>query len=166
MRVEDICTRDVKSCTRETTLADAGNLMWDGNCDVLPVVDEIGKVIGVITDRDIGMAAAVTRQPAPSMPVRVAFQPDVPVCRLGDGVRDALRTMRIHKVLRLPVVDGAGVIKGILSLTDVALAVMPDRLAGPTDVSFEDLALALKTIFAPRKREAATVPTPDRITYV
>ena len=166
MKVEDICTRDVKSCTREIPLADAGNLMWEENCDVLPVVDEIGKVLGVITDRDICMAAAVTRQPAPSMPVRVAFQPDVPLCRLGDGVRDALRTMRNHKVRRLPVVDGAGVLRGMVSLTDVALAAMPDRAAGPTDVSFEDLALAFKTIFAPRKREPAPVPSPETTSYV
>jgi CBS domain-containing protein len=166
MKVEDICTRDVKSCTRETPLADAGNLMWDENCDVLPVVDEIGKVLGVITDRDICMAAAVTRQPAPVMPVRVAFQPDVPACRLGDGVRDALRMMRFHKVRRLLVVDGAGILKGILTLTDVALAAKPDRVADTTDVSYEDLALAFKTIFAPRGKEADPVPAPETTTYV
>jgi len=53
MKVKDICTRTVTSCTPETTLADAGWAMWEADCGVLPILDETGKVAGVLTDRDI-----------------------------------------------------------------------------------------------------------------
>lgn len=157
MKVEDVCVRSVRSCTKESTLADAGNLMWEGNCDALPVVDEVGRVVGIIFDRDVCMAAAVTGQPASAMPVRVAFHPRVHTCRMLDGVRDALRTMRIRRVRRLPVVDGADLLQGMLSLEDLARAAKPDREAGSGDISFEDLALALKMIGAPPEPEGARV---------
>jgi CBS domain-containing protein len=158
MKVEEICTRAVKSCTRETSLAEAADLMWETDCGILPVIDEAGKVIGVATDRDICMALALTGQPAADVPVRVLLRPVLHTCRPADEARDALRTMRTQKVRRLPVVDGAGVLLGMLSFSDVALAAKPDRLAGPSDVSDEDLVLALKAISD--RKPAAVAPSP------
>ena len=57
MKVEEVMTRDVQSCYPETNLAEAAMQMWRGDFGVLPVVDS-GKVVGMITDRDICMAAA------------------------------------------------------------------------------------------------------------
>jgi len=146
MKVEEICTRNVRSCTKATTLAEAGNLMWEADCGFLPILDESGKVVGVVTDRDVCMALAVIGEAAAHAPVQVQVRPVVHTCRMGDGVREALRTMRVQKVRRLPVVDGAGVLQGIVSLSDVALAAKPERLAGPADVTDEDVVLALKAI--------------------
>jgi CBS domain-containing protein len=74
--------------------------------------------------------------------------------------------MRTQKVRRLPVVDGAGVLQGLLSLNDVALAAKPDRLAEPSDVTYEDLALALKTICGRRLSLEARVPAPQPTAFV
>src|SRR6185436_11839880 len=132
MKVEEICTRTVKSCGRETSAADAADAMWEAGCGALPVVDESGRVVGVVTDRDLCMALALTGQRADDLPVRSLLRPTLHTCRLTDEVRDALRTMRLQKIRRLPVVDGAGVLQGMLSLADLVRVSRPDALAGPS----------------------------------
>jgi CBS domain-containing protein len=58
MKVQDVMTSGVKSCRPETSLAAAVVMMLDYDCGALPVVDDENKVIGMITDRDIAIAAA------------------------------------------------------------------------------------------------------------
>lgn len=165
MRVREICTRVAKSCGPDTNLADAGWTMWDGDCGVLPVVDETGKVVGVITDRDICMGVATKHRPAREIAVREVINSKVHSCQLNDDVRDALKTMRSAKVRRLPVMDAEGKLQAVLSLNDVALAARPDKTAKPTDITYEDLALTLKSICehrAPAKEQVekrTLVPT-------
>jgi CBS domain-containing protein len=160
MKVEEIFTREVKSVGRETSAADAADLMWEADCGALPVVDEGGRVVGIVTDRDLCMALALTNRPAGELPVRSVLHPTLHTCRPSDEVRDALRQMRLHRIRRLPVVDGAGVLQGMLSFADLARAARPDVLAGPADIADEDLLLALKMISA-RKRVPETAPAPE-----
>jgi CBS domain-containing protein len=160
MKVEEIFTREVKSVSPETSAADAADLMWEADCGALPVVDEGGRVVGIVTDRDLCMALALTGRPAPDLPIRSVVHPTLYTCRPSDEVRDALRQMRLHRIRRLPVVDGAGVLQGMLSFADLARAARPDALAGPADIADEDLLLALKTISA-RKRIDAPAPAPE-----
>jgi CBS domain-containing protein len=161
MRVEEICTRPAKSCSVQTSLAEAATILWDAGCGSLPVVDEVGKVVGLVADRDIGLAVAVVAGPAAEVPVRVVFHPAPATCRDSEDVRDALCTMRTRKVRRLPVVDGAGILCGMLSFTDVALAARPEHLAAPGDVTDEDVVLALKSIGAARRSGHGEVPAPQ-----
>ena len=165
MKVQEICTLKVKSCGRQTSAADAADLMWEADCGALPVVDEGGRVVGVVTDRNICMALALTGQPAADLPVRSLLSPIVHTCRPSDEVRDALRMMRLHKVRRLPVVDGAGVLQGMLSFSDLVRAARPDALAGAADIADEDIALAFKTICA-RKQVEKPIPAPQTTAIV
>jgi len=59
MKVEQLMTRDVKVCAESDTLNRAAELMWNSDCGCVPVIsiNGEGKVVGVITDRDIAMAA-------------------------------------------------------------------------------------------------------------
>lgn len=150
MKVKDICTRAVRSCTLDTKLAEAGWSMWEGDCGILPVVDDAGKVVGVISDRDICMAVVTRYRPAAEIKVREVGPWAVKTCRLDDDVRRALKTIRQSRVRRLPVVDAKGRLQGILSLNDVALATKSDLSADPEDVTYEDLALALKAVCSRR----------------
>lgn len=52
VKVEEVMTRDVKSCAPDTDLAAAVKMMWDNDCGALPVVDERDRAVGMITDRD------------------------------------------------------------------------------------------------------------------
>jgi CBS domain-containing protein len=146
MKVKEICTQAVKTCTPDTRLSDAGWAMWEGDCGILPVVDDTGKVVGVITDRDICMSASTKYRPAAEIAVREAFSGNLLTCSANDDVRTALKIMRQAGIRRIPVVDAKGKLEGILSLNDIALASQSDRSAQLADVTYEDVALAMKAI--------------------
>lgn len=131
MKVQDIMTRDVRSCRPEMNLAEVVKLMWELDCGVLPVVKADGRIAGIITDRDICIAIATRGQTADRIGVRDVTGGKVSTCRPEDDVSTALQTMKTQKVRRLPVVDAEGRLKGILSLNDV---VMRSGAAPATDI--------------------------------
>ena len=70
MKIQNIMTTNVASCSPDTNLAAAAGLLWDYDCGSLPVVDRERKVVGVITDRDLCMAAATKNRLASEITVR------------------------------------------------------------------------------------------------
>jgi CBS domain-containing protein len=119
MKVRDIMTREVQTCTPDTSLTDVARLMWEGCCGIIPIVDARGAVAGIITDRDISMALVASSR----KPVNIAAQ-DVMVravhgCGPDDDLHAALAVMKRYRVRRLPVIDGHGALEGILSIDDV-----------------------------------------------
>ena len=131
MKVRDIMTTDVKACRPETNLAEAVNLMWKGDCGVLPVVKADGKIFGMITDRDICVAMATRGRTADRIAVRDVTAGQAYTCLPDDDASAALQTMKAQRVRRLPVVDAEGRLKGILSLNDV---VTHAGAASPTEI--------------------------------
>ena len=121
MKVRDLMTADVKSCSSDTNLAAAASRMWEGDCGALPVVDDDGKFIGMITDRDICMAVATRPRLASDILVGEVTSGAIYVCHPTDEVQFALKTMRKEKVRRLPVVNDKGILQGILSTNDIIL---------------------------------------------
>jgi CBS domain-containing protein len=120
MKVKDLMTTDVKRCSPETNLASAAKIMWEGDCGAVPVTDERDHVVGVITDRDICIAAATRPSREGEIPVKDVISKAVYSCAPGDDVRAALDTMKARKVRRLPVVDQGGRLVGIVSIHDIA----------------------------------------------
>jgi CBS domain-containing protein len=121
MKVRDLMTTDVKSCNSDTNLAAAASRMWEGDCGALPVVDDDGKFIGMITDRDICMAVATRPQLASDILVGEVTSGAIYVCHPTDEVQFALKTMQKERVRRLPVVNDKGILQGILSTNDIIL---------------------------------------------
>jgi CBS domain-containing protein len=119
MLVESLMTRDVESARPESTLADAAGVMWRRDCGVVPVVDEDGGVVGVITDRDICMALSTRGRPAAEVRVSEVMARGVQTCTPVDDVREALEAMGRRQVRRLPVVDSRGHLVGLLSINDI-----------------------------------------------
>lgn len=123
MRVEQLMTKDVSSCDESDRLTEAATIMWERDCGAAPVVARAeGRVIGMITDRDVCMAAYTTGRPLAELRVRDAMSPKLLTCTPGDSVEHAEAVMRRFQVRRLPVVDDAGNLAGILSLADIARA--------------------------------------------
>jgi CBS domain-containing protein len=144
MRVEQLMTPSPATCGLSENLAQAVERMWDANCGIIPVVDDAAHVVGVITDRDICVAAA-TRGLAPGE-IRVSDMHRQPVvaCRPDDELQTALQLMQQHRIRRLPVTTEEGILHGMISFDDIALA------AGTrTTVSAADVLRALKGIIAP-----------------
>lgn len=147
MKVRDLQTSDVRAVNPDTNLAVAAQIMWDCDCGAVPVVEENRSLIGMITDRDICIAAA-TRSTVPSdIKVRdVMSTEQVYSCRPDDDVRTALRTMATYRVRRLPVTDAGARLVGIISLNDVVRHA--SSRAGAA-VSGEEFIEALQSISMP-----------------
>ena len=127
MYVKDIMTKDVKTCWRHDSLNDAAKLFWDHDCGCSPVVDEEQKVVGMLTDRDLCMAAYFKGKPLGEIPVDATMSRQVCTCKADDTLVAAEKLMRSRKVRRLPVTDAAGRIVGIISLNDIALEAARER---------------------------------------
>ena len=129
MRVQDIMTKDVCSCSPATNAAAATEMMWTRNCGSLPIVEDGRGVVGMITDRDLLIALGTSNRNALNLPVGEVMTKDVSLCAPDDDIRDALNIMAQRQLHRLPVVDKDGVLKGILSLDDIALRAETDGLS-------------------------------------
>ena len=124
MKVKDIMTTDARTCSPTTSLAATAELMLDGDCGILPVVDE-GKLVGVVTDRDMYIALATRNTLASQLTVGEVARKQVMTCGPDDDVHDALATMREHRVRRLPVEGFGGAVLGVVSMNDILLAAGP-----------------------------------------
>jgi CBS domain-containing protein len=157
MRIEQIMVRPVQSCRAEDSLARAAQLMWDHDCGCLPVCSGNGieRVVGVITDRDICMCALFEGKPLGALRVGQAMAKEPRLCRPGDSPADAERTMRDARIRRLPVVDEAGALVGMVSLADLAHEASRERSGTRGDVSEIELASTLAAICEPQHRQLA-----------
>ena len=126
MRVKELMTKDVSFCNPGTNAASAAEIMWARDCGVLPVVDESGPIVGVVTDRDLFIALGTRNRSASELPLGEIMQRKLSVCAPDDDVKSALKTMAQQQVHRLLVVDKSGSLKGILSMNDVILQAKPE----------------------------------------
>ncbi len=94
--------------------------MWEHDCGIVPVVDGDGRVVGVVTDRDLCMAAHFQNRPLSDIPLAGVMAQEVCTCVADDDVVQAERVMAEKQIHRLPVVTDDGSLIGILSLADVA----------------------------------------------
>jgi CBS domain-containing protein len=121
MRVKDLMTPDPMTCAPDLSVAAAANLMWEGDCGILPIV-EGGKLIGVVTDRDMYIALATRNTRASELPVAAVAHGPVVTCAPEDDVHAALAIMKQARVRRLPVVGFGDAVLGVLSIDDVVRA--------------------------------------------
>jgi len=121
-RVQDVMSTDVVLCRANDTMEHAARLLWEHDCGCLPVVDEDGVVMAMITDRDICMAAYTQGRALPEIRVEHAMSKDVVCCGPSDELAEAARRMGDRGVRRLPVTDEGGRIQGLVSVNDMACA--------------------------------------------
>lgn len=154
MNVKDVMTSPVQYCSVDTNLAAAAGMMWDSDCGVLPVVDRSGKVIGMITDRDICIAVATKSRLASEISVWETITGKVVSVAPEDEVHDALKAMAANRVRRLPVVDQDGILCGVVTLNDLVLQAGAGRGKAP-DISHADIVDTLLAISRHRILQAA-----------
>jgi CBS-domain-containing membrane protein len=141
IKIADVMTRDVATCAATDSLNRAAQLMWDRRCGTVPIVDESGQVIGLVSDRDACMAAYTQGRRLDDIPIGSAMSHPVRFCRASDAVETAEDVMMAHGVRRLVVLDGAGKLQGIVSLDDIARA--GAAWDGKGDVDLERVAVTL-----------------------
>lgn len=118
MLVKDLMTRAVRTCRPVTSVGEAAAIMRDAGFGCLPVADGHGKLLGIVTDRDVCLLVARQRDPW-DVPISDIMNADVRVCRPQDDLTVALVVMKQHGVRRVPVVDARDRVKGLVSIDDV-----------------------------------------------
>ena len=149
MKVRDLMSSPVHSCSSRDTADRAANLMWEHDVGSIAVVDPETGLVGMITDRDLAMAAHLRNQHLAEMPVLSIARPRVYSCAPDDTIAHAEQTMAAHQVRRLPVVDDEGLVVGMLSTNDLVRAAS----GGWRQYKASSIVETLASISAPRRAD-------------
>ena len=150
MKVNEVMTASAVTCNPQMNVAEAVQLMWERNVGMLPVVDKKGKLIGVVTDRDICIALGTRNRLAGELPIGEIAVFKVYFCKPEEDVHEALQLMSLKQVRRLPVINEEGVPVGILSMDDLVLHSEVGKLRGACDLSSEEVTQVMKRVYAVR----------------
>lgn len=149
LRCRDIMTRDLAVATRDTTLPEVALMMKQEDTGVIPVVEydvqsgngrtEVterkyegrnysrGKLIGLITDRDIVVRAVADNKDVASIRAEDIMSVDIHTAKPNDRVVDVIRKMGDKQVRRIPVCNDNGYLTGMISMADVAVETRQDH---------------------------------------
>jgi CBS domain-containing protein len=119
MRVSEAMSRDVQVVQPHQTIHQAAKMMNEIDVGALPVA-EGDRLVGMITGRDIAIRA-VAENMAPSTKVRVVMTVDIKFCFDDEDADDVAGQMGVEQVRRVPVVNRAMQVVGILALADLAI---------------------------------------------
>jgi CBS domain-containing protein len=120
MKAEKIMTRNVYTCSPDDSLEQAARVMWDSDVGCLVVTDGQQKPVGMITDRDVAMAAYTQGVPLRDAHVANAMSKHVMTCSARTSLGDIESMMQAAQIRRVPVVDANGALIGIVALGDIA----------------------------------------------
>jgi len=152
MKVEQLMTKDVVSCRPDDNLNRAARIMWERDCGFVPVTEstESQRVVGVVTDRDICMAAYTRGQMLNQIPVRDVMSTSVRSCKPSENLASAESKLRDAQVHRLPVVDSANQLLGVISIADIAREAAQEVGALRRTVTTDEVGTTLAEICKPR----------------
>lgn len=150
MKLEQLMSIDLRTCSPSDTLDCAARIMWERDCGFVPIVAS-DRAVGVITDRDICIAAYTQGKLLTEITIsNIAMKPVVSV-RREDSLQMAEDLMRRHQLRRLLVTDEGGRLVGVLSLNDLARATSRH----PGDPSDSEISKTLSAISQPRQSSAS-----------
>jgi CBS domain-containing protein len=141
------------TCCEHDSLNVAAQRLWEHDIGALPVTDDGGRAVGMITDRDIAMAAYTQGQTLDRIPVRTAMSQQLWSVRPQATLTDVERLMQQHQVRRIAVVDDESRPVGMISLNDLALRAGPSHSA---PVGQEELSSTMRAVCLPRPAAART----------
>jgi CBS domain-containing protein len=119
MRCETVMKKDVVYALPTDSARQAAALMRDENIGFLPVCDDDGCVVGVLTDRDLAIRVCADGLSAADVNVEDTMTREVVACRPDDELTDAERLMAEYCKSRVVVTDDAYHLLGVISLADV-----------------------------------------------
>ena len=117
--VNDVMTRNVRTLSPSDTVAIAAKAMDELDVGVIPVC-EGDKLLGMVTDRDI-VVRAVAKGLDGNTPLAKVMSTDIRTARETDDLDTVLADMASSQIRRLPVLDGAERLVGIISIGDIAV---------------------------------------------
>jgi CBS domain-containing protein len=151
MRINEIMSQPVVTAPTKCTLDAAARLMWEFDCGIVPVVGDDGCLAGVITDRDICMAAYTQDRPLSAIPVTSAMTKRVFSLHGNDAIETAEQMMRDNQIRRVPVLDADHRPVGLVAMNDIA------RLTAPATKKAADRELVETLAAIGRSRDTLAV---------
>ena len=122
MKIREMMTRGTHSVAADSPVIEAAGLMRLHDIGVVPVLEN-NRVVGILTDRDIVLqVVAGGDDPRTTLVRDVMSNGSISVGQEQD-VEEAVQLMQKYQVRRLPVLDHAGALVGIISLGDIAVDV-------------------------------------------
>jgi CBS domain-containing protein len=120
MQTGELMSRNVITVYPEDRVGYAARLMRDYDFGSLPVVDQEGRLVGMITDRDISMRLVANEADTRTTVVADCMTDGAFACHAKDSVRECMRQMSRHRIRRLPIINDWGQVVGIVSQGDLA----------------------------------------------
>jgi CBS domain-containing protein len=118
--VAQVMTRDVRSMMPSDNLQRAAQAMEELNVGAIPVCDGGGKVVGIVTDRDIIVRGVARGRPADRTPLSDVMSAPVECVYEDDALEAVCERMQGQQIRRVAVLDSDDRLVGIVSLGDVA----------------------------------------------
>ena len=120
MLVKEVMKSNIESCRPDSNLESIALMMWNHDCGAIPVTDEQGKPVGIITDRDIAMGSSLNHRCLWELTANdIMAKRPLYSCQSEDNMAQVLEVMKEHQIRRVPVVDDEGRLTGIVALGDV-----------------------------------------------
>ncbi len=129
-KCSDVMTRDLVTCTPEDSIVRAAQLMKNEDIGPILVVDDSngGTLVGILTDRDLVLRVIADGQDPARTTVGDVMSKKLITCHVNDDVDSVMRAMAQYQLRRIPVVEDAMKLAGIISQADVATRVdVPER---------------------------------------
>jgi len=125
-------TRDPVSCAPTDSIARIAQLMKAQDVGAVPVVESQStpKLVGIVTDRDIVVKAVAGGRTVENATARDVMTNNPITSQEDDDVSKAVAQMSEHKIRRIPVIDAAGNLRGIIAQADIATRVHRDKTTG------------------------------------
>jgi CBS domain-containing protein len=146
MKVKDAMMGTPYYCQLDTNLGSATELMWVGNCGFLPVMGPNGKIVGVVTDRDICIGLGTRNRPSGDVKVCEVMSNRLFACSPDDDVHIALQLMQEGGVRRLPVIGESGTLVGVISMDDLLLRAQAPGIGKRPELSTEEVVRTYRAI--------------------
>lgn len=122
MQIHELMTHAPAVCTTSDTLTRAAQIMWERDCGAVPITDANGQLVGIVTDRDLCMAAYTQGRALHEIRIADVMSKDLFTVGSDASASDAIELMNSKAVRRLPVVDAKGRLVGIVSIADCVRA--------------------------------------------
>jgi len=129
-KCREIMTANVKTAARTTSLKEAALMMLNGDMGAVPVVED-GKIVGIVTDRDI-VVRGVADGVGPETNLGDVMTTELFTIGPDSYVFEAVRLMGERKVRRVPVVEADGTLAGIIAMADIALETEDEQAIAET----------------------------------
>jgi len=152
-------TAPTYSCRVGDSLQVVAQLMRDLACACLPVTDEDGEAVGIVTPTDVCHAAAQEELALAAIPVEHAMSGNVVTCQANETATAAVTRMRNHRIHHLPVVDTNNKLIGLLTLGHIAR-----QMLSGADVGVKEDSLLVALVGEPDVAEPETETEPSSVT--